>query len=336
MPVDRTSDVAQQDRISEGGMPSSRPALRQLPATPPAPPLHPTPAAMAEAALVAVPVAEAQAQRQHWTSNQLHAALQAFVKEGRVQAGAAAAVLHAAHPERLRPRAAAAAAAMRLLDQQAFGLLYLRNPDGADKDALDLRVLWPKAGVEPLRQSDLPSDTDQEAESTESETGASSELTPSSTPEGIAECAEVAARHAAQRALRARRLMRLRPTVAKASGGSKSSAAVAAPKPKAKATAARSASGTKGKAEPPRPLRARGAAAARESREGTHTTWQTFQAEHLPKLKSEGCSGRAAQQAVGKLWLEHQAKALGKKYGCPKCRWETGRKRCGRYPPGRQ
>ena len=278
--------------------------------------------------------------RRHWTAQELHAALQPWVKKGRVQAGPAAAALHNAHPERLRPRANAAATAMRLLDAQAFGLLYLTDEGGPDRDAHDLPVLWPKAGIPAVK--DLKSDTEESEASTESETGESSVLTPSSTPAGVEVASQLAARHAAQKVLQQRRLMRLRPEAATAgaarAGEQEPNAAageqqLVAKEPKVTVRGKAKATAKANAAKVLKPQKARGAAAARDARTEAHTSFRSFQTEQLRKLKGEGCSGKAAMQAVGKLWLEHQAKVLGKPYGCPKCRWQTGCRKCQRWAP---
>lgn len=303
--------------------------------------------------------------RCHWTAAQLYDLIssEGYVQGGQVQFRKAAVAMAKRHPERLRPRVAAAVEGMRLLDAHAFGLLYLHNPEGAQRDGEQLHA----ACAEPM-VDDVEEVTNlQEAADGDSSGSESSELSPSSTPDGIRAAQALAmeqdsarARHACglqpeDVGVQGRRWLGRTPKRPRAKATAleqglkvpdELATVPAAPKAKnpsqvakakAKSTAkakAKGAAKSRGKgAAAAKPANARGARAARETRDSAHGSWAEFLAAHradfghLPPKKVSG--------AVAALWREHQAKALGKPYGCPKCRYLTGCPKCNRYPPGK-
>ena len=81
-----------------------------------------------------------------------------------------------------------------------------------------------------------------------------------------------------------------------------------------------------------RPLKARGAEVARQSRSAALLKYNGFAREHAPALVKAGMPWRDALKEVSRMWREHQSMELGHPYGCPKCMWK-GRRACGRWSP---
>ncbi len=278
----------------------------------------------------------------HWTAEELLPVLRDFVAEGRLQVEAAAKRCIELAPGRLRPWAMQAHKAVDNLDQELHGLLYTEDPGQRLEDARRLRDLWLTAATAQRQPpAGVPEPASESEDSTES-----SELSPSSTPEGVALANALAASQAAQRAARAPPRPGLCANAKRTAKKALKAAAKAAATAEVAATAedggaASSSSAAKGKAKgkakakgrpkaEPATARARGAAAARDSRTEAMSTWHDFRAEQTPKFSHLG--RQEALKAISAAWREHQATALGKPYGCPKCTW-NGCSKCGRWPP---
>ncbi len=156
---------------------------------------------------------------------------------------------------------------------------------------------------------------DAEIADSSDEESVSSELTASSTPEGVKAATDLVVGHMQEQA----HASRLRTRFIKGR-----------PVPKAKCTAA---GPQRPKAKGKGTVRAaRSAGSARKGRPAAMNQYWEFVREHGDALKRAGVAWQDAMKQVTRMWREQQALETGNPYGCPKCKWK-GCNTCQRYPP---